>query len=60
MNRWDYVAAWVASRRKAIVAAISAVVIARLTRDGLDLSASGAELVTAAITAFSVWLVPNK
>lgn len=60
MNRMDALVAWVAARRKAIVAAIVTYLVARASRDGLDLSSSGVDLLTTAITAISVYLVPNK
>lgn len=56
----EAVLAWVAVRRKAIVAAVVAYVVARAARDGLDLTSSGVDLLTTGLTALSVYLVPNK
>lgn len=60
MDRHQALLAWVAGRRKAIVAAIVAYAVARLARDGVSLDAPAVDLLTTVITAVSVYLVPNK
>lgn len=60
MNRWEFLTAWVATRRKAIVAAVVALIVARLSRDGLNLSSEGVDLLTTVLTGLSVYLVPNR
>ena len=60
MDRKQALLDWVASRRKAIVAAVVAYVAARLSRDGMDLGPEQVDLLTTGLTAILVYLVPNK
>ncbi len=60
MDRKQALLDWVASRRKAIVAAVVAYVVARLSRDGMDLGPEQVDLLTTGLTAILVYLVPNK
>lgn len=60
MDRKQALLDWVASRRKAIVAAVVAYVVVRLSRDGMDLGPEQVDLLTTGLTAILVYLVPNK
>lgn len=60
MDRKAALIEWVATRRKAIVAAVVAYVVARLSRDGMDLGPEQVDLLTTGLTAVLVYLVPNK
>jgi hypothetical protein len=60
MDRKQALLEWVASRRKAIVAAVVAYAVARLSRDGMDLGPEQVDLLTTGLTAVLVYLVPNK
>lgn len=51
---------WVAVRRKAIVAAVVALVVAQAAKYGTPLSDAQVDAVTAAVTALLVWAVPNS
>jgi uncharacterized membrane protein (DUF441 family) len=49
-----------ARSRKAIVAAVVAGAVTYGAKHGIDLSDSAANVLTALLTALSVWFVPNK
>ena len=56
---WYVLRRWVAVRRKAITAAVVALVCAQFVKAGLPLSDAQVDAVTAAVTAILVWAVPN-
>ena len=51
---------WVASRRKAIVAAVVSVAVGLASKWGLDLTADQVAALSAALAAITVYLVPNE
>ena len=60
MMDWDLLACWLRQRRKAVVALLVSIVVATVTRQGLNMSSADVELLTAIVTAATVYAVPNE